>query len=75
VELAAPKVVLIMGNTPALALLNRGGITQIRGTWMEAAGRPAIPSFHPSYLLRNPPAKREAWADLLSLQARLRELA
>jgi DNA polymerase len=74
VELAAPKVLLIMGNTPALALLNRGGITQIRGNWLEAAGRPAIPSFHPSYLLRNPPAKREAWADLLSLQARLREL-
>jgi DNA polymerase len=28
--------------------------------------------FHPAYLLRNPAAKREAWADLLSLQARLR---
>ena len=72
VELAAPRVVLILGNTPALALLNRGGITQIRGIWSEAVGRPAIPSFHPSYLLRNPPAKREAWADLLSLQAKLR---
>ncbi len=27
---------------------------------------------HPAYLLRNPVAKREAWADLLSLQERLR---
>jgi uracil-DNA glycosylase len=27
---------------------------------------------HPAYLLRAPAAKREAWADLLSLQARLR---
>jgi DNA polymerase len=27
---------------------------------------------HPAYLLRTPHAKREAWADLLSLQARLR---
>ena len=26
---------------------------------------------HPAYLLRNPMAKREAWADLLSLRARL----
>jgi DNA polymerase len=26
---------------------------------------------HPAYLLRNPAAKREAWADLLSLNARL----
>jgi DNA polymerase len=27
--------------------------------------------FHPAYLLRTPEAKREAWADLLSLRARL----
>jgi len=27
--------------------------------------------FHPAYLLRNPAAKREAWADLLSVRARL----
>lgn len=71
-ELAGPRVVLMLGNTPALALLGRGGITRIRGTWAEAAGLPALASFHPSYLLRNPPAKREAWADLLALQARLR---
>ncbi len=75
VELAAPRFVLLMGNTPCLALLGRGGITKIRGAWGEAAGRPALPSFHPAYLLRNPPAKREAWADLLLLQARLRETA
>ncbi|HVG49339.1 MAG TPA: uracil-DNA glycosylase [Rubellimicrobium sp.] len=74
IELAAPKVLLITGNSPALALLGRGGITQIRGTWSEAVGRPALPSFHPSYLLRNPPAKREAWADLLALKARLSTL-
>jgi len=29
---------------------------------------------HPAYLLRTPAAKREAWADLLSLRARLRAL-
>jgi DNA polymerase len=75
IELAAPRVLLILGNSPALALLGRGGITQIRGTWTEAVGRPALPSFHPSFLLRNPPAKREVWADLLALQARLRELS
>jgi DNA polymerase len=27
---------------------------------------------HPAYLLRNPAAKREAWADLLNIQAKLR---
>jgi uracil-DNA glycosylase len=74
IELAAPRVLLVTGNSPAQALLGRGGITQIRGTWTEALGRPALPSFHPSYLLRNPPAKREAWADLLALKARLAAL-
>jgi uracil-DNA glycosylase family 4 len=73
VELAAPRVLLILGNTPAQALLGRGGITRMRGQWHAVLGRPALPSFHPSYLLRQPEAKREAWADLLALQARLEE--
>jgi DNA polymerase len=34
-----------------------------------------MPMTHPAYLLRNPAAKREAWADLLEIQARLRETA
>jgi DNA polymerase len=28
----------------------------------------ALPTLHPAYLLRNPIAKRDAWADLLMLQ-------
>jgi DNA polymerase len=31
--------------------------------------------FHPAYLLRTPAAKREAWADLLALKTKLKELA
>ena len=73
VALSRPRLLLVMGNTPCVALLGRGGITRIRGAWAEAGGVPALPSFHPAYLLRNPPAKREAWADLLLVQARLRE--
>lgn len=71
VELAAPDVIVLMGNTPCQAALGRQGITRLRGTWVEAFGRPALPMTHPAYLLRQPIAKREAWADLLSLSARL----
>ena len=71
VELADPEILVLMGNTPCQALLGRGGITRIRGQWTEVLGRPALPMFHPAYLLRTPEAKREAWADLLSLKARL----
>lgn len=72
IALADPELLVVMGNISAQALLGRRGITRIRGAWAEACGRPALPMTHPAYLLRNPAAKREAWADLLSLNARLR---
>lgn len=72
VALAEPEVIVLMGNTPCSAALGRAGILKLRGQWVSAFGRPALPMTHPAYLLRNPAAKREAWADLLELQARLR---
>ncbi|MBA4490550.1 uracil-DNA glycosylase [Paracoccus sp. S1E-3] len=72
VELADPELLVLMGNTPCLAALNREGILRLRGTWTTAFDRPALPMTHPAYLLRNPIAKREAWADLLSLAERLK---
>ena len=71
IELVAPDVVVLMGNAPCLAMLDRKGITRLRGTWHETAGRVVLPMLHPDYLLRTPIAKREAWADLLELKARL----
>jgi len=72
VELAAPDIVVLMGNISCQAGLGRRGITRLRGTWTVAYGKPALPMFHPAYLLRNPQAKREAWTDLLELRARLK---
>lgn len=74
VALADPQVIVLMGNISCQAMLGKRGITRLRGNWAEVLGRPALPMFHPAYLLRNPHAKRETWADLLSLQARLRAL-
>ncbi|MDO5704729.1 MAG: uracil-DNA glycosylase [Paracoccus sp. (in: a-proteobacteria)] len=75
VDLVAPDLIVLMGNTPCQAALGRRGILRLRGTWTEAFGRPALPMTHPAYLLRNPVAKKDAWADLLGLQARLETLA
>ena len=72
IALAKPELLVVMGNISCHALLGKRGITRLRGQWAKAAGLPVIPMFHPAYLLRNPAAKREAWADLLDLQARLR---
>jgi DNA polymerase len=80
IALVAPKVVLLAGGTATSALLGQEGITRLRGKWFElapgdAAPRlPALATFHPSYLLRTPQSKKDAWRDLLSLQAKLEEL-
>jgi len=73
IALAQPDVLVIMGNHACQALLGKRGITRLRGEWTQAAGKPALPMFHPAYLLRSPEFKREAWADLLSLKAWLRD--
>lgn len=72
IALVDPEVIVVVGNTSLFALTGTKGILRARGTWAEALGKPLLPMTHPAYLLRNPGAKREAWADLLSLQARLR---
>lgn len=75
VDLVDPEVIVLMGNTPCQAALDaqviRQGILRLRGNWANAFGRAALPMTHPSYLLRTPAAKREAWSDLLSLSARI----
>jgi uracil-DNA glycosylase family 4 len=71
IALAKPEVLVLMGNTPCQAVLKRRGITRLRGQWTQAFDVPVLPMLHPAYLLRNPAAKREAWADLLELRARL----
>jgi len=63
-----------MGNGPCQALLGRSGMTRMRGKWTDIDGTPALPMFAPSYLLNNNASKRDAWADLLALKSRMKDL-
>lgn len=81
IELIKPQVLVFLGGISAKTLLARSeGITRLRGTWRDFTlpglprPVPALPLLHPAYLLRNPAAKRETWADLLSLQAKIQGL-
>ena len=71
VALAAPDVILLLGNLSCQVALGTRGIARLRGTWTKAWGRPALPMLSPSMILRKPEAKRDAWADLLALRAYL----
>ncbi len=76
IELVAPEVLVLVGGTAASTLLERReGITRLRGRWLiyalDSGEVPALPIYHPAYLLRQPALKRQAWQDMLALKHRL----
>jgi DNA polymerase len=74
IALVAPRILVCLGGSATQTLLGaKEGITRTRGVWRDyqsddGASIPALPMFHPAYLLRQPAAKRQAWADLLKLK-------
>jgi DNA polymerase len=72
IELLKPLLIVGLGRVPLTALLkNTTGITKMRGIWLEYSGIPFLPTFHPSYLLRDESQKPFVWEDLKSLCRRL----
>ncbi|MGQ9619094.1 MAG: uracil-DNA glycosylase [Candidatus Aminicenantia bacterium] len=68
IAIIKPKVIVALGSTPVITLYGKNiPITKIRGNWFEWRGFPVMPTFHPSYLLRNPANKalrRLVWNDM-----------
>src|SRR5437870_7728297 len=59
-----PKVIVCLGSVAAQALLNTNkAISHFRGQWLDFRGAKLMATYHPAYLLRNPHAKPEVWAD------------
>jgi uracil-DNA glycosylase family 4 len=78
IALVRPRLLLLAGGASAKSLLKRDeGILSLRGRWFDwtsadgAMQIPAMPTLHPAFLLRQPGAKKRAWADLLTLTERL----
>ena len=60
-----PKVIVALGAFASRALLDTDApISRLRGRVHDFHGAALIPTFHPSFLLRSPGYKREAWEDL-----------
>jgi DNA polymerase len=65
VELVQPKVILAMGRTAALALLQSAEpLGKLRSQVQSFKGVPVVVTYPPAYLLRNQADKAKAWADL-----------
>jgi DNA polymerase len=72
IALIRPEVVCALGATAAQALLaTKEPIGRLRGRFHEFGGLALMPTFHPSYLLRNERDKGVAWEDLKQILARL----
>jgi DNA polymerase len=78
IALVRPRVLLLSGGAAAKSVLQRTeGILSLRGRWLDWRAQdgdltlPALPTLHPAFLLRQPAAKKKAWADLLTLTERL----
>jgi uracil-DNA glycosylase len=79
IALLRPKVIVFLGGISARGLLGvKEGVTKLRGrrfvhTTADGTRIPAMVTFHPAFLLRQPAQKRFAWRDLLTLRRRLDE--
>jgi len=69
-EVIRPKVICCLGSCASQTLLQTTqGISKFRGEWFDFRGAKLIATYHPAYLLRNPPAKSEVWKDLQKVMA------
>lgn len=72
IEVISPKVVVALGKFAAQTLLETATpISKLRGQWFPFRGRKLMPTFHPSYLLRNPADKKLVWEDVKLVMAEL----
>lgn len=76
VEIVKPAVIIALGKTAVDGLLgpdSKRRMGHIRGQWSEFAGIPVLPTYHPSYLLRNnsKSTKRQVWEDILLVMEHL----
>ena len=79
IDLINPDCIIILGAVAANAVMESNDpISKIRGRWIGYVSESGkninvMPTFHPSYLLRNPLAKAKFWSDMLKVKSKLDE--
>jgi uracil-DNA glycosylase family 4 len=75
IDVVNPDLLVALGTTATEGLLGFGSfkaLGEVRGRWLEFAGRPLMVTYHPSYILRTQSnrSKRLIWEDLLKVMER-----
>lgn len=67
-DILQPEFICLLGATAVKALLNvKQSLGRLRGQWFNHGNSRVMVTYHPSYLLRNPPAKKDTWEDIQML--------
>ncbi len=79
IAVTSPEIICTMGTVATRALLKVSQpLSQLRGTFHDYRLRentiiPVMPTYHPSFLLKNPEMKRPTWSDLQRIEKALRQ--
>ncbi len=77
IEMIQPRVIVTLGNVPTQYFLKtRSGITSLRGKFHDFPQYRIMPTFHPSYLIRNEgnrELRRQVWDDMQQVMSDLKE--
>jgi uracil-DNA glycosylase family 4 len=74
IDIIKPRALVALGATAIEGLVGAtGSMGSLRGKFLEYRGVPVMPTYHPSYLLRNQSntEKRKVWEDLLKVMEKL----
>jgi DNA polymerase len=75
IELLRPRVIVTLGRTPTnFFITSRLAMSDLRGRFGDYQGIPIMPTFHPSYLIRNEgnrELRRMVWEDMQKVMALL----
>ena len=75
VALIRPKIIVCLGRIAAMRVIKEDfKITREHGQWFERNGVHMMAMFHPAAILRDPRRRPEAFVDLKTLQAKIREV-
>lgn len=70
IEAVDPKYIVCWGSVAAHNLLGtKAAIGKMRGKFFDYKGIKVLCTYHPSYLLRSPGAKKDVWADMKIFRA------